>query len=233
VPRAKYTRPPGPLLAIAQIQRSKFQFSTEQRSKLAKLLPSKLANLGVPPPDVQRTPLWFWLDFKLADPGVPPDAAGTLPEKAKTITDLVIEITEDAINSHLTATPLISDIPMNPANVRAAICKLLKALEPFIKGWVDSETADIVPAGLDAKLAARELKLRLPAARQRALAMLCRFIEVCVRQFAAANNESVNQQNMLRYVDTALKFAGIKHPNIAKHRDRLAKLTFPSEQPPH
>jgi hypothetical protein len=213
VPRAKYIKPPGPFLSIEKIQRSKFQFRSDQWRKLTELLPSKLADLGVPP-----------------------DTAIELPEKVKTIADWVILETENAIKSHQTTTRLDSGARMKPANVRAAIRRLREALKPFVQGWVDSETADIVPVDLDARLAARDeeiAELRLPPARQRSLAMLCRWIENCVRQFASANGETVSEQEMLRYVDASLNFAGINHPNISKHRDRLAALVFPKDAPPH
>jgi len=91
-------------------------------------------------------------------------------------------------------------------------------------------TAEIIPAELDERLAARDreiAKLNLPTFRQRALAMLCQKIEVWVRQIASANGEAVSEQDMLRYVDVALTYAGIKHPKLAKHRKRLAALVFP------
>jgi hypothetical protein len=93
VPRAKHTKPPGPFLAIEQIHRSKFQFDNEQWHKLTKLLPSKLG-LDVRSDTAAR--LLVALGFSL-------DA--TLPEKVKTFADLVIQKTEDAINSHLTDLP--------------------------------------------------------------------------------------------------------------------------------
>jgi hypothetical protein len=152
----------------------------------------------------------------------------------KTIADLVVQGTEEAINSHLTTSSLTASLTaernINPANVRAAIRRLRTALNPFVRGWVDDETAEIVPADLDNKLAAREQeigKLRLPSARQRALTMLCQHIEVHVRQFASANGETVSNEEMLRYIDAALTFAGINHPDVKKHRARLAALVFP------
>jgi hypothetical protein len=208
VPRAKYTKPPGPLPAIEQIQRSKFRFRNGQRRELIKLLPSKLADLSIPP-----------------------DATDQLPKEAKTMADWVVCKTEEEINSHLTTSPFILERPMNPANVRAAIRKLREALKPFVRGWVDTETAGLVPTDLDAKLGVRDheiAKLRLAPARQRALGRLCQSIEVYVRTFASANGEIVSEQDMLRYVNSALNFAGIKHPNIGKHRDRLAALVFPN-----
>jgi hypothetical protein len=207
VPRAKYTKPPGPLPAIEQIQRSNFRFRSDQWHNLTKLLPCKLAGLGVPP-----------------------EAAATLPEKVKTIADWVIQITEEAINSYLTVAALISEGQNNPANVRAALSRLRQALKPFVGGSVDNETANIVPVNLYAELAARDQEithLRLAPVRQRTLGMLCQWIEVIVRCFASANGETVSGEQMLHYVNSALNFAGIKHPNIRKHRNRLAALVFP------
>jgi hypothetical protein len=158
-----------------------------------------------------------------------------LPEKVKTIADWIIQATEDAINAHLTVSPLTLEAPLNPANSRAAIRRLRYALQPFVRGSVDNETADIVPRDLDDKLAVREQQLatlHLPPARQRALALLCQHIEIYVRQFSSANKQTVSQDNMLRYVDAALNFAGINHPNIAKHCDRLTRLVYPKEKPP-
>jgi hypothetical protein len=213
VPRAKYTKPPGPLPAIEQIQRSRFRFRKDQWRELAKLLPYKLGGLGVPP-----------------------DAKATLPENVKTIPDWVVALTEEAINSHLTVGPLISEGRTNPANVRAASRRLREALKPFVRGWVDVETADIVPVNLEAKLAVRERKLaemRLAPTPQRVLAMLCQVIRVYVKQFCDANNAIISDENIIRYIDLALTYAGIKHPDISKHRDRLATLVFPKVRPPH
>src|SRR5262249_13330546 len=149
-----------------------------------------------------------------------------------TIADAVVYETEGAIASHLTTVLLPSDRTPKVANVRAAIRRLRKALEPFTRGWVDGETADIVPAALDAKLAARDqelTKLRSPSAQRRALAMLCQSIEVLVRQFASAKGERISKEDTLRYIDAALNFAQIEHPSLSKHRDRLAALVFPPD----
>jgi len=64
VPRAKYTKPPGPLPALEQIQRTQFRFRDNQWRQLTELLPSNLAALGVPA-----------------------DATVTLPSKVKSIAD--------------------------------------------------------------------------------------------------------------------------------------------------
>jgi hypothetical protein len=158
-----------------------------------------------------------------------------LPEDVKTIADWIIQATEDAINAHLTVRPLTLEAPVNPANSRAAIRRLRNALQPFVRGSVDNETAEIVPRDLDDKLAVREQQLatlHLPPAPQRALALLCQRIEILVRQFSSANNQTVSVEDTLRYVDAALNFAGVNHPNIAKHRDRLARLAYPKKTAP-
>ena len=212
MPRAKYTRPPGPFPAIEQIKRAKFHFRIHQRRTLGELLPRKLLDLSVPP-----------------------DAPPTLPEKVKTIADLVIQATEDAINSHLTVSSLTSEIPLNPANARAAIRRLRSALIPFVRGSLDEETANIVPGDLEAKLAVREREiseLRLPSARQRALAMLCQVIGAVLIKSSSLSGEPISNEIMLRYVDAALNFARIKHPSIGKHRRRLAALVFPKDRSP-
>jgi hypothetical protein len=218
VPRAKYTKPPKPLPAIEHIQRSKFRFRNEQWRKLTNLLPPTLAKLGVPRQDAEKQ----WHDL----------TATPLPERVKSIADFSIQVTEHMINSHLTTSPLVLESPMNPANIRAAIRRLRTALKPFINGWVDNETASLVSADLDAKLAARDqevVALRIPTARRRTLTMLCQGIEIFVRHWASANGEKLNEQDMLRYIDRALNFANIKHPNITKHRPRLVALVFPKD----
>jgi hypothetical protein len=99
-----------------------------------------------------------------------------------------------------------------------------------LSGWVDTETAEIIPTDLGDKLAVREqeiAKLRLPPARQRKLAVLCQVIEIVVRQGAEANQAPIGEQEMLRYIDAALSFANIDHPKIPKHRAGLAALVFP------
>jgi hypothetical protein len=138
VPRTKYTKPPGPFPSIEQIQRPTFRFRESQRRKLTKLLPDKLAALGV--------------TQEVLAPG---------PKKVETMADLVVQITEHEIDHYLTTKLGISKGPMSPANVRVAIRNLRKALEPFIHEWVDDETARLVPdpAHQDAQLAARYREL--------------------------------------------------------------------------
>jgi hypothetical protein len=214
VPRAKYARLPGPFPASEQIQRSKFRFRNNQRQKLIELLPSKLARLRVPP-----------------------NHANGLPIKCKTIAEMMVWMTEQAVGSYLTGQAVLTQRPANPINNLVAIRRLRKALEPFVRGAVDDDTAGITSwADLDAKLAVREkeiAKLKIAPTKRRALAMLCQWIEVVVRQFASANGQTLSQQEMLSYIDSTLKFARVEHPDITKHRARLAALVFPKEKLPH
>jgi hypothetical protein len=208
VPRAKYRKPPEALPAIEKVQRSNFRFRKEQWRQLTKLLPCKFAHSEIAPDDV---------------------AKANLPPNVKTLADGAIQATEDVINDYLTVKPLISKATTT-TNVRVAIRLLRKALKPFILGAVDSETADIVPADLDPKLAARDqelAKLRLPPERQRILANLCQLTALAIRGGASKTGETVSEHDILRYVDTALNFARIKHPKLTKHRSRLAALVFP------
>jgi len=215
VPRAKYTKPPGPLPAIDQVQRSEFQFRHDQWRELKKLLPSELDQLAVPS------------NYTDEAEGMPHRPS----RKLKTIADAVVYTTEAAISSHLTVLKeLPSDKMATPANVRAAIRRLREALKPFTGGRVDDETAEIIPANLDAQLAAREqelAKLRIATTQRELLAHLCNEIRKPVTQVASAKGATMSDRDVLRYVDVALTYAGIKHPNLAKHRDRLAALMFP------
>jgi hypothetical protein len=99
-------------------------------------------------------------------------------------------------------------------------------------GAVDSETTDIVAADLDAKLAVHDeqlAKLRLPTEQRRVLTQLCQSIGLVVRGGASRIGGTVSEQDIRRYVDTALNFAHIKHPSLAKRRNRFASLVFPKD----
>jgi hypothetical protein len=216
VPRAKYTQPPGPLTAIEQIHRSTFRFRGDQWRKLVGLLPRELTRLPVPAGYIRKAA----------------EAPHAPNRTLKTIADAVVYITEAAISSHLTAHRLPSDKMPRKANTRAAIRRLRKALEPFTRGWVDEETADIVPADLDAKLAVRDqeiAKLRLPPLSRRLLQYLCQHISSKVDKIVCAKGAKINNHSLIRYIDFALTCAGIEHPNFPKHRDRLSALIFPQD----
>ena len=209
MPRVEYTKPPGPLPTIEQVRRSRFRFRGDQWRQLAKLLPSKLTTAPVES---------AYIDEAAKSPHVP-------TRMLKTIADAVVYETEGAVNSHLS----LPDGRMpTVANVLAAIRRLRTALK--LMQSVDTDTANLIPEGLDEKLLAREQELarmRLPPYPSRALAMLCQTISAIVQEFATAECETVSKQDIVRYVDVALTCAGIKHPDIAKHRDRLAALVFP------
>jgi hypothetical protein len=207
VPRKEHTKPPGPLPAIEDIKRSTFRFRKDQRRKLIELLPPKLADLSVP-------------------------FIESVPSNVKTIADMAVQATEEAINSHLTAIRLVLEGGLTPAKVRAAIRRLREALRPFVRGWVDSETAEIIPEDLDDKLAARDQEiatLRLSWPQRRALAMLCQIIVMAVKNCISISGETVSEDDILRYVDAALSFAKIKHSDPKKHRARFAALVFPKD----
>ena len=196
MPRAKFTKPPG---SPRQIRRAKFRFSGDQRRKLAGLLPPKLAASSL---------------------------QGNAASHPKTVADHIVQETEKVIIAYLTAEPTISEVRINPANVRAAIRQMRQALKMW--EWVDDETYDIFPhdPDVDAKLAAREqelAQLRVAPARQRALRMLCQDIRLAMG-LASAKGEKVGDQEVLRYIDAALNFAGIRH---ARYRKRLAAVVFP------
>ena len=147
----------------------------------------------------------------------------------KTIADLVIQMTEEAISSYLTVRPLIAEGRINPVNNRAAIQRLSEALKPFTRGCVDDETADLIPTSLEPALTSREQELatlRIPSAPRRALMLLCQTIRIIVTNFASANDATMGDRDVLAYVDFALACAAIKHPDLAKHPDRLAALIF-------
>jgi hypothetical protein len=116
------------------------------------------------------------------------------------------------------------------ANTRVAIRELRKTLVPFTRGWVDEETADIIPAGLDAALAFRAQKLarlRSPPVQRRLLEYLCQQIASDVMKVTCAKGAPITDRNLVRYIDCALTCARIDHPDFAKHRDRLVALIFP------
>ena len=76
--------------------------------------------------------------------------------RASSASKLIVAWTEHQIQSYLTTQRLDSGTPANPANVAAAIRKLRAALKPFVEGWVDYETAEIIHGDLDVRLAHRE-----------------------------------------------------------------------------
>ena len=116
MPRAKYTKPPE-LPAIENIPRAAFRFRHDQWRILAELLPRRLSCFRAPSE---------YVDEAAKAPRVP---GWTM----KTIADLVIQMTEEAISSYLTVRPLIAEGRINPVNNRAAIQRLSEALSLLTK----------------------------------------------------------------------------------------------------
>jgi hypothetical protein len=212
VPRSKYTKGPGPLLPIERIARDAFRFDDDARRELIDLLPVQLQQLRVPENIKQAV---------AESPGAP---------KLETLTELIVALTEEYIRSYLTTTRgLVGDTPLNPAKVKAAIRKLRQALKPFVAGWVDDETADIIPDDLDKQLDVRERELagmRLPPAKRRYLAALCKSIGAVLKCYAQAE-VAFPERDAIRYVATALDYAGIEHSYSTENPSRFAALVFP------
>jgi hypothetical protein len=202
---------------IEHVQRATFRFQDKQWRRLVDLLPNRLALLDVPS------------DYREEAAKAPHAPNRTL----KRFADVVVYETEGAISSHLTTERVSSEHRMpTAANVRAAIRRLRYALKPFVDGWVDTDTADIVPAELDEALAARERKIggcRLPPMSRRNLQLLCGAIRDLVTHIAGAKDAMISDQDILKYIHFALVFARIGHPDLGKHRDRLTALVFPKD----
>jgi hypothetical protein len=212
VPQSKYTKAPGSLPPIEQIARNAFRFDHQERRKLVALLPIRLQQLGVPEKFKQEA-------AKLS--GTP---------QLETLAELIVALTEEHIGSYLTVRPLVGGAPVNPANVKAAIRKLLTALKPFVAGSVDNETATIIADNLDRRLADRERELagmRLPPAKRRNLGFLCQNIGGLLKEFTSANQVAFEERDAIRYVATALDHAGIEHSYSTENPSRFAALVFP------
>jgi hypothetical protein len=214
LPRSKYTKAPGPLPPIERIARHAFRFDDQERHELVALLPRRLQELGVPENFNQEAA----------------KSSGT--PRLKTLAQLIVALTEDLIRSYLTACPLIDDAQVNPANVKAAIGELRTALKPFVAGWVDDETATIIPDSLDLdrRLAERERELegmRLPPTKRRHLGFLCQNIGVLLKEFASGQQVAFAERDAIRYVVAALDYAGIEHSYSTENPSRFAALVFP------
>ena len=212
MPRSKYTKVPGPLPPIERIARDAFRFDDEARRALIGLLPLQLQQLKVPE------------NVELVVPELPNAALH------KTIAELIVAWTENKTQSYLKVRRLGGYTPANPANVKAAITKLRAALKPFVLGWVDYETAEIIPSDLDDRLALRERELsgiRLPPFKQRNLALLCQFIGAFLKQWASANQVPLSERDAIRYVATALDYAGIENSYSTENPSRFAAVVFP------
>ena len=212
MPRSKYTKVPGPLPPIDRITRSAFRFDDHARRELVGLLPVQLQQLHV---------------TDNIEPAVAESHSGPHLE---TLAERIVALTERDVRSYLTTRGLDGGTPLNPANDKAAIRKLRLALKPFVAGSVNDETANIIPNDLDVRLAERERALagmRLPPAKRRYLAHLCQSIGVVLKQYAQANQVTFPERDAIRYVVTALDYAGIKHSYSTENPSRFAALVFP------
>ena len=209
MPRSKYTEVPGPFPPIEQIKPSDFQFDDITRRKLLGLLPLRLHQLDVPEE-------------------VAAELVGG--PKLSTIAELIVVYTEELISAYITEKGNSDRTPANPANVKAAIRKFRKALEPLDKGWVDDETASIIPDDLAERLARREheiAKLRLTFYQRRRLDLLCEHIGVGLTEIASANQVTFEIPDMIKFITTALDYAGIEHSYSKENPSRFAARVFP------
>ena len=213
MPRSKYTKVPGRFPPIEQIALNDFEFDDIARRELIGLLPLELRQLDLPDNIKQ-------LGAEL--PGAP---------KLKTLAELIIVDTENLIKTYLRVESVVGDCtPSNPANVGAAIRKLRKALEPFVSGSVDEETASIVPDDLDERLARRErdvAKLRLAPYERRRLDVLCQSIGVVLTGVALTCQVTFEIPDKVKFVVTALDYAGIEHSFSKENPSRFAARVFP------
>ena len=211
MPRSKYTKVPGPLRPIEQITLRAFQFNNIARRELIGLLPLRFHQLGVPE-DIKQ------------------DAAESRgAPKLETLADLIVAYTEKLIVAYLTENGLGDFTPPNPANVKAAIRKLREAFKPYREG-VDEETASIFPDDLDKWLESRHrdiAKLRLAPYERRRLDLLCRHIGVFLIKIASANQVTFEIPGMIKFITTALDYAGIEHSYSKANPSRFAARVFP------
>ena len=212
MPRSKYTKVPGRFPPIEQIAHSTFQFDDIARRELIGLLPLELRQL-----DIRENIKQAGAEL----PGAP---------KLKTLAELIIVDTENLIKTYLRVESVVGDCtPSNPANVKAAIRKLRKALEPFVRGWVDEETASIIPDDLDERLAQRErdvAKLRAVPYERRPLDLLCQSIGA-VTEIASEYQVTFEIPDRIKFVVTALDYAGIEHSFSKENPSRFAARVFP------
>jgi hypothetical protein len=209
VPRSKYTKAPGPLQTIAL---DAFRFDDDVKRKLVALLPLPLQQLSVPESFNRKARL-------------------SGPAQFETMAEPIIAWTQEQIQFYLALSAATGGAPTNRANVRAAISKLRAALKPFVEGWVDNKTATIIPNTLDRRLAKRERELakmrRLPPVKRRNLGFLCQNIGCFLKHYELENQVAFVERDAIRYVATALDYAGIQHSYSTENPSRFAALVFP------
>jgi len=209
VPRSKA---PGPFLRIERIRRKVCKFNPAARRDLLGLLPDRLRQISVTEPIKQKA-----LELRVQQP--------------RTLADLILLDTEKLISDHLTSKNAIGSKPITPAQVRIAIHKLRAALKPFVTGWVDDATAELIPADLDKRLASRELALagkRILPSKQ-LLYYLCQQIGALLTQNATEFEVIFEEREKLRYVVAALDHAGIENSFSKENPARFASRVFPKD----
>jgi len=209
VPRSKA---PGPFPPTERIRRKVFQFDSVGRRELLDLLPDRLQQIPVPEPIKQKA-----LELHAQQP--------------KTLADLILLDTEKLISDHLTSKEAIGSKRISPAKVRTAIHKLRVALKPFVAGWVDDVTAELIPADLDERLASRELALdgkRILPSKQ-LLDYLCQQIGALLTQIATEFELLFEEREKLKYVVAALDHAGIENSFSKENPARFAPRVFPKD----
>src|SRR6516164_8958575 len=117
MPRKKYTKPPGPLPPMEQIERVQFRFDDEDRQELMAMLPARLR------------------EFRHRDDLV----------VGRSGAEQLIQGFEQAIGSYHTSVQLTERFGgLNRANCVAAISKLRRALAPFVTGAMEPDTVDLL-----------------------------------------------------------------------------------------
>jgi len=213
LPRSKYTKGPGPFLPIEHVVFDVFHFHEIARKELRGLLPLQFQEIDVSEEIKQ-------IASKL--PGTP---------KPKTLAELTIMDTENLISSYRTANNAIGSKAITSAQVRTAIRKLREALKPFVEGWVDYVTAELIPADLDKRLASRELALagkRILPSKQ-LLYDLCQQIGALLTQIATKFEVIFEEREKLSYVVAALDHAGIENSFSKENPARFASRVFPKD----
>ena len=208
MPRSKA---PGPFLRIERIRRKVCKFNPAARRDLLGLLPDRLRQISVTEPIKQKA-----LELRVQQP--------------RTLADLILLDTEKLISDHLTSKNAIGSKPITPAQVRIAIHKLRAALKPFVTGWVDDATAELIPADLDKRLASRELALagkRILPSKQ-LLYYLCQH-GALLTQNATEFEVIFEEREKLRYVVAALDHAGIENSFSKENPARFASRVFPKD----
>jgi hypothetical protein len=204
MPKTEATRPPGPFTAADKVERVGFRFDEEGRRILSEMLPPGF-RMVCPIPDISARQRFV-------------NCGRALPS---TIAEWLIGRAEMEIDSRLSTLELDPDArPANPANFRAAIRSLRQALEPFVRGWVDAETANLFDwHHIDSVLAQRDKQLA-SIKRPRSLDLrqrdyMCARLGAAARMYADHLAIPFTDKEIARFVAQALDLPinpKIKHP---------------------